>query len=72
MKVPTLLSGRPWGLDGDQHEERLETVHITHVPPGVLVSAGMTCTVVMKEGAAPEIGLGIKKAMAAIFGAPSS
>jgi multidrug resistance efflux pump len=47
-------------------------VHITHVPPGVLVSAGMTCTVVMKEGAGPEIGLGIKKAMAAIFGAPSS
>jgi RND family efflux transporter MFP subunit len=46
-------------------------VHITHVPPGVLVSAGMTCTVVIKEGAAPQIGLGIKKAMAAIFGAPS-
>jgi RND family efflux transporter MFP subunit len=47
------------------------TVHVTHVPPGVLVSAGMTCTVVMKEGAAPEIGLSLKKAMAAIFGAPS-
>src|SRR5712672_2265890 len=26
-------------------------IHLTHVPPGVLVSAGMTCTVVMKEGA---------------------
>ena len=25
-------------------------VHITHVPPGVLVSAGMTCTVVIKKG----------------------
>src|SRR5262249_53576003 len=24
-------------------------IHITHVPPGVLVSAGMTCTVVIKE-----------------------
>ena len=47
------------------------TVHITHVPPGVLVSAGMTCTVVLKEGAAPQLGLGIKKVMAAIFGAPS-
>ena len=47
-------------------------VQITHVPPGVLVSAGMTCTVVIKEGAAPQIGLGIKKAMAAIFGARSS
>jgi hypothetical protein len=35
-------------------------IHVTHVPPGVLISAGMTCTVVMKEGAAPEIGLGIR------------
>jgi len=32
----------------------------------------MTCTVVMKEGAAPEIGLGIKKVVTAVFGAPSS
>jgi multidrug resistance efflux pump len=47
-------------------------VHITHVPPGVLISAGMTCTVVIKEGAAPEIGRGLKKVMTAIFGAPSS
>ncbi len=46
-------------------------VQITHVPPGVVVSAGMTCTVVIKEGAAPQIGTGIKKALAAIFGAPS-
>lgn len=48
------------------------TVHLAHVPPGVLISAGMTCTVVMKDGAAPPIGLGIRKAMAAIFGPPSS
>jgi RND family efflux transporter MFP subunit len=47
-------------------------IHLTHVPPGVLISAGMTCTVVMKEGAAPEIGLGIRKVLAAIFGASSS
>ena len=47
------------------------TIHFARAPPGVLVSAGMTCTVVMKEGAAPQIGLGIKKVMAAIFGAPS-
>jgi multidrug resistance efflux pump len=31
------------------------SLHITHVPPGVLVSAGMTCTVVIKKGAVPEI-----------------
>src|SRR5260370_20471472 len=47
------------------------TVHITHVPPGVLGSAGMTCTVVMNERAGPQIGLGIKQVMAAVFGAPS-
>jgi len=47
-------------------------IHLMHVPPSVLISAGMTCTVVMKERAAPEIGLGIKKAIATIFGAPSS
>jgi multidrug resistance efflux pump len=47
------------------------TVHLTHVPPGVLISAGMTCTVVMKEGAVPEVGLGIKKIVTAIFGVPS-
>jgi multidrug resistance efflux pump len=47
-------------------------IDITHVPPGVLISAGMTATVVMKEGAAPQIGLSVRKVMAAIFGAPSS
>jgi multidrug resistance efflux pump len=48
------------------------TIDLTHVPPGVLISAGMTCTVVMKDGAAPEIGLGIKKIMTAILGALST
>jgi multidrug resistance efflux pump len=42
-------------------------IHVTHVPPGVVISAGMTCTVVMKEGAAPQIGLGIRKVMATIL-----
>jgi len=30
------------------------SLHITHVPPGVLISAGMTCTVVIKDGPMPE------------------
>jgi hypothetical protein len=47
------------------------TVHVTHVPSGVLVSAGMSCTAVMKEGVAPEIGLSLKKSWAAIFGTPT-
>src|SRR6266436_62733 len=29
-------------------------IHLTHVPPDVLISAGMTCTVVIKEGPVPE------------------
>src|SRR6266702_2057145 len=29
-------------------------IRLTHVPPGVLISAGMTCTVVIKAGPAPE------------------
>jgi multidrug resistance efflux pump len=46
-------------------------IQITHVPSGVLISAEMTATVVIKDGAAPEIGLGMKKVMATIFGASS-
>jgi len=42
-------------------------IRITDVPPGVFISAGMTCTVIMKEGMAPEIGIGVKKAIAALF-----
>jgi len=41
--------------------------HITHVPPGVLVSAGMTCTVVMKDGAPPAIAAGVKNLITALF-----
>jgi multidrug resistance efflux pump len=36
-------------------------IHITHVPPGVVISAGMTCTVVIRDDTAPENGRGIKK-----------
>jgi multidrug resistance efflux pump len=42
-------------------------LHLTHVPPGVLVSAGMTCTVVMKEGAEPKVGLAVKNLLTALF-----
>ena len=36
------------------------TVHLTHVPPGVVVSAGMTCTVMVKDGMQPRIGASMK------------
>jgi multidrug resistance efflux pump len=42
-------------------------IRLTQVPPGVLVSAGMTCTVIMKEGAAPAIGVGFQNLIASIF-----
>src|SRR5712672_853198 len=37
------------------------TIHITHVPPGVLISAGMTCTIVIKEGTTPATGIASRK-----------
>jgi len=37
------------------------SLHITHVPPGVLISAGMTCTVVIKEGETPATGIASRK-----------
>jgi hypothetical protein len=55
----------------DWHKRVPVRIHLTQVPPEVLISAGMTCTVVMKEGAAPKLGLGIRKVMTTVFGAPS-
>jgi multidrug resistance efflux pump len=42
-------------------------IHITHVPPGVFISAGMTATVVIKDGAPPAIAAGVKNLIAALF-----
>jgi multidrug resistance efflux pump len=42
-------------------------IRLTDVPADVLISAGMTCTVTLKEGAEPHIGAGIKRLMAAIW-----
>jgi RND family efflux transporter MFP subunit len=42
-------------------------IRFDRVPPDVFISAGMTCTVIMKDGAAPTVGLGIKRVLAAIF-----
>ena len=36
-------------------------VRLTDVPAGVLIAAGMTCTVVIKESAAAETGAGVEK-----------
>ncbi|MGC1562943.1 MAG: HlyD family secretion protein [Bradyrhizobium sp.] len=42
-------------------------IRLIDVPADVLISAGMTCTVTLKEGAGPHIGAGIKRLMAAIW-----
>jgi multidrug resistance efflux pump len=47
--------------------QRIPVRILTNVPADVLISAGMTCTVSLKEGAKPHIGAGIKRLMAAIF-----
>ena len=41
-------------------------IRLTNIPPDVLVSAGMTCTVVLKDGAHPQIGASAKRLLAAI------
>src|SRR4029077_7124895 len=41
-------------------------IRLTNIPTDVLVSAGMTCTVVLKDGAHPQIGATAKRLLAAI------
>jgi len=41
-------------------------IRITNVPPDVLVSAGMTCTVILKDGERPQIGATAKRLLAGI------
>ena len=41
-------------------------IRLTNVPPDVIVSAGMTCTVVLKDGAHLEIGASAKRIFAAV------
>jgi multidrug resistance efflux pump len=42
-------------------------IHLTDVPPDVLISAGMTCTVVVDDGVEPQIGTGVRQLLAALF-----
>src|SRR5262249_23319506 len=35
-------------------------IRLTDVPSAVLISAGMTCTVIVKDGASPQIGADLK------------
>jgi multidrug resistance efflux pump len=42
-------------------------IRLTHVPPGVLVSAGMTCTVIMRDGMQPRVRASIRTLIATAF-----
>jgi multidrug resistance efflux pump len=42
-------------------------IRLTDVPEGVLISAGMTCTVVMQEGMSPRIGTTLKNLARSMF-----
>ena len=42
-------------------------IRLTDVPEGVLISAGMTCTVVMREGMSPRIGTTLKNLARSMF-----
>jgi hypothetical protein len=43
------------------------SIDLTNIPPDGRISAGMTCTVVLKEGGEPQIVTGVKRLLAALF-----
>src|SRR6202030_128579 len=42
-------------------------IRLTDVPPGVLISAGMTCTVTLESAEKPRIGTGVRDLMTSLF-----
>jgi len=46
-------------------------IRLTNIPPDVLVSAGMTCTVVLQNGTHPQIGASARRLFAAVLGSIS-
>jgi multidrug resistance efflux pump len=42
-------------------------IHLTYVPPGVLISAGMICTAIVKQDRHPRIGASVKRLLAVLF-----
>jgi multidrug resistance efflux pump len=47
-------------------------IRLTEVPPGVLISAGMTCTAIVKDGASPRVGARLKQFVSAVLDLPRS
>jgi multidrug resistance efflux pump len=42
-------------------------IHLTYVPPGVLISAGMTCIAIVKQDQQLRIGAGVKRLLSALL-----
>jgi len=42
-------------------------VRLTDVPEGTLISAGMTCTVILNDATKPHVGAAVRHVMAALF-----
>jgi multidrug resistance efflux pump len=42
-------------------------IHLTYVPPGVLISAGMTCTTIVKQDQQLRIGASVKRLLSALL-----
>jgi multidrug resistance efflux pump len=45
-------------------------IRLTEVPPDVLISAGMTCTVIVKDGTSPQIQARLKRLVSAVLDLP--
>jgi multidrug resistance efflux pump len=45
-------------------------IRLTDVPQGVLISAGMTCTAIVKDGTSPQIGSELKRLVSAVLELP--
>src|ERR1700730_11729372 len=42
-------------------------IRLTEVPPNVLISAGMTCTVTLERGKKPQLGTGVRGLLSSLF-----
>jgi multidrug resistance efflux pump len=45
-------------------------IRLTDVPQGVLISAGMTCTAIVKDGTSPQLGSELKRLVSAVLELP--
>jgi multidrug resistance efflux pump len=65
---PSLLSNVNPNFTSVRLAQRIPVrIHLTYVPPGVLISAGMTCTAIVKRDQQLRIGAGVKRLLSALL-----